>query len=159
VHKLLEQIVKCKSNPAVLVDRAKLILELLKGANNTKTSHALGLHRDTARYWRGGWLANTYHLAQAESLISLEDEATLMEVVEQILKDAQRNGGPCKFKPEEIVQIIAIACEEPKASGYPISHWTPQAIAREAVKREIVSSISIRQVGRFLKALPKSSLT
>lgn len=139
----------------MLVDRAKLILELLKGANNTKTARVLELHRDTARFWRNRWLAATYHLAEAESLIALEDEATLLEVVKEILADRWRSGGPCKFKPEEIVQIIAVACEDPQASGYPVSHWTPGEIAREVVKRGIVSSISARQVGRFLKARPQ----
>jgi hypothetical protein len=46
---------------------------------------------------------------------------------------------------------VAIACEDPQASGYPISHWTAKEIAAEAVKRGIVESISVRQVGRFLK--------
>jgi hypothetical protein len=46
---------------------------------------------------------------------------------------------------------MALACEDPKASSLPISHWTPTELAKEAIRRGIVESISPRSVGRFLK--------
>jgi hypothetical protein len=46
---------------------------------------------------------------------------------------------------------MALACEDPQASSLPISHWTPKELANEAIRRGIVSSISPRSVGRFLK--------
>jgi hypothetical protein len=46
---------------------------------------------------------------------------------------------------------MALACEDPHASSLPISHWTPQELAKEAIRRGIVASISPRSVGRFLK--------
>ncbi|WP_218639641.1 helix-turn-helix domain-containing protein [Paenibacillus sp. FSL R7-0337] len=49
------------------------------------------------------------------------------------------------------VQIVAIACEDPKVCGRPVSHWTPREVQNEAVKRGDVETISVRQVGRFLK--------
>ena len=36
---------------------------------------------------------------------------------------------------EQIVQIVAVACEQPASSGRPISHWTPRELAAELVKR------------------------
>ena len=75
----------------------------------------------------------------------------LREAIEQTLADEARSGVPSTFSAEQIVQIVAIACEQPQASGYPISHWTPKEVARESIKRGIVTSISERQVGRFLK--------
>ncbi len=39
--------------------------------------------------------------------------------------------------------IIAIACEDPEKSERPISHWSAQEIADEAIKRNIVLQISI----------------
>ena len=62
-----------------------------------------------------------------------------------------RPGTPATFSAEQICRIIAVACEEPEESGRPISEWTPRELADEVVKREIVESISPRQVGRFLK--------
>ena len=71
--------------------------------------------------------------------------------VETRLSDAARSGSPGKFSAEQVAQIIAIACEVPQDSGYPVSHWTAKELAMEAVKRGVVESISERQVGRFLK--------
>lgn len=152
MRKLLEQIVRCKQkNKALLVERANLILKLLEGVNNTQAAQALNLHRDTARYWRERWLAGQGHLSQAEPLIALEDETTLLRLLEEILSDAPRSGSPAKFSAEQIGQIIALACEEPAASGYPVSHWSASDLRREVLKRGLVEAISVRQVGRFLK--------
>jgi hypothetical protein len=60
-----------------------------------------------------------------------------------------RCGAPPKFTPEQIAGIIALACERPSQSGAPVSHWTPPELAREAIKRGIVESISPRQVDLF----------
>jgi putative transposase len=50
-----------------------------------------------------------------------------------------------------VVQIIALACEAPKLSNRPLSHWTARELADEAVKRGLVDSISPQTVARFLK--------
>ncbi len=47
---------------------------------------------------------------------------------------------------------MTIACEPPELSGRPVSEWTHAELADEAVKREIVSSISASQIGRYLRA-------
>jgi hypothetical protein len=49
-----------------------------------------------------------------------------------------------------VTHLYAIACEDPRASGRPISQWTTRELADELMKRHIVESISERQVGRFL---------
>lgn len=46
--------------------------------------------------------------------------------------------------------VISIACEDPEASGRPVTSWTANEIAEEAVKRNIVTSVSKSQVQRFL---------
>ena len=45
---------------------------------------------------------------------------------------------------------MAVACELPEQSDRPITHWTTRELADEVIKREIVPSISVRTVGRFL---------
>ena len=80
------------------------------------------------------------------------DDKPLAEAIEAVLADAYRSGAPSCFSAEQIVQIIAVACEEPQASGLPVTHWTPQDLADEAVKRGIVERISARSAGRFLKS-------
>ena len=80
------------------------------------------------------------------------DQKSLSEVVEEVLRAQPRGGVLSPFTAEQIVQIIAIACEKPAASKRPISHWRARELAEEAVKRKIVEQISVRTVGRFLKS-------
>jgi putative transposase len=54
------------------------------------------------------------------------DDKALMEWVESILTDQERSGAPATFTIEQVVQIVALACEEPQASGLPITDWTPR---------------------------------
>jgi putative transposase len=75
----------------------------------------------------------------------------LLALIEQALDDAPRPGGPATFTPQQIVQIVAVACEPPEESGRPISHWSARELADEVKKRQIVKDISPRTVGRFLK--------
>ena len=67
-----------------------------------------------------------------------------------LLQDAPRSGTPARFSPEQLTQIIAVACEDPKNCGRPISHWSAEEIADEVVKRAIVPQISERTVNRLL---------
>ena len=74
-------------------------------------------------------------------------EKALRECVEGVLADAPRSGAPATFAPEQVVQIVALACEAPREdSGRALSHWTPRDLADEAVKRGIVGSISVRKL-------------
>ena len=89
-------------------------------------------------------------------------DKNLMSSIKQILSDRPRPGTNKFFSTEQVIQIVALACESPEKSGKPISHWTPKELAAEAVKRGIVTKISPRSVGRFLKrgypTTPSSSL-
>ena len=146
---LLEQIARSRTNPHRLVQRAQLILFATEGMNNTKIGQQLQLHRHQVRYWRQRWHQSI------ERLLNLEQEGisdpALSQRLREVLSDEQRSGGPAKFPLEQIVQIVAVACELPASSGRPINHWTPTELADEVVKRGIVEAISVRSVGRFLK--------
>ena len=80
----------------------------------------------------------------------MASEAELETRILAVLSDEPRSGAPPKFTPEQVVAIVALACEPPADSERPISHWTPTELAAEAIKRGIVDSISPRQVDRFL---------
>ena len=79
------------------------------------------------------------------------NEKNLLAAIEGVLGDAYRSGTPPKFSAKQVVQIVALACEEPVLSERPISHWTPKELADEVVKRGIAESISPQSVERFLK--------
>ena len=148
--RLLEQIARAHTNPYRLVQRAQLILWAAAGITNTEIALSLRLTRNRVRLWRTRWLRETESLAQAES-DGIDDEALCTKLI-SMLADEQRRGNPGKFSLEEIMQIVALACELPATSQRPVTHWTPRELALEAVKRGIVTEISPRSVGRFLKA-------
>jgi len=79
------------------------------------------------------------------------NDKQLTQLIISVLQDSERPGTPANFSTEQVVQIVALACESPSESGRPVSHWTPAELADEAVKRGIVEEISPRSVGRFLK--------
>src|SRR5262249_37925845 len=99
--------------------------------------------------WRDRWLGATPQLHQAEQ--EQAPEPALLARIEQVRADAPRPGAPATFTPEQIVQLVAVACEPPEQSGRPIDHWTARELADEVKKRGIVPDISPRGAGRFLK--------
>jgi putative transposase len=147
--KLLEQIVRKRSNPHRLVQRAQIVLLAAEGVDNTAISKQINLHRHQVRNWRQRWQESVDRLNCLEQEGS-SDEALLGQVI-GVFSDEARPGGPAIFGVEQIVEIVAVACELPASSGRTISHWTPRELAEEVVRRGIVASISPRSVGRFLK--------
>lgn len=146
---ILEAILRRRTAPLWLVTRVKIIVRAVEGWTNTAIAEELGLDRITVRLWRNRWSES------AERRVALEETAVSDQELETCLvdslRDAYRSGTPPKFSAEQVVQIVALACEDPQASGYAVSHWTPKEVAAEAIKRGIVERISERQVGRFLK--------
>jgi transposase len=147
-QEMLEQIVRRATSPQCEVMRAQIILAAAAGKNNQQIADRMGIDPQTVRTWRGRWAEAAERL---EAIEAGDDEAALPEVVHELLRDDPRRGAPAKFTPEQICQLVAVSCEPPSASGRPVSHWTPDELADEVVKRGIVTSISPRSVGRFLK--------
>lgn len=146
-RRVLERIVLRESSSQQQVRRAKIVVAAVAGANNEEIGRQVGVTEDTARLWRERWGA------AAEALLAAEaegDDRALEVVVVGLLADEPRSGAPATFTPEEICQIVALACEPPEASARPIDRWTPRELADEAVKRGIVPRISPQSVERFL---------
>ena len=130
----LQQIVKRPSTPQQIALRASIILLAAEGLNHRDIARERNISRDMARLWRNRWL----ELSQKD-----------MPVLER-LADAPRPGGPSTFSLEQILQLFALACEQPQTDGRPISHWTSRELADEMIKQGIVESISPRHVGRLM---------
>jgi putative transposase len=150
-RRVLEQLVRRHTSPPHQVRRARGILAAAHGATNAAAGRRVGMTADTARTWRRRWAAASEAVAVAEAEREDEDDdRALAQVICDVLADAPRSGAPPTFTPEQLCQVMAIACEPPGDSGRPISQWTPRELADEAVKRNIVPRISARSVGRFL---------
>ena len=144
----LERIIRKSNSKQAHVTRAKIILLADEGLGNQEIADRLESHRQTARKWRDCWIAEVGNLAVVEGDA---DDKALGKYVLGLLNDQPRSGTPGKFTAEQICQIVAISCESPDKYGRPVTHWTPQELADEVMKQGIVESISVRQVGRFLK--------
>jgi hypothetical protein len=129
-----------------------MVLTMAAGANNEQAGRQLGLHPQSMRTWRARWLEAVPRLAALEAEDSTDQVLTAAIIA--VLTDAPRSGTPPTFTPEQLCQILALACEHPTESDRPVTHWTPPELAAEAVKRGIVRSISPRTVGRVLKRGP-----
>jgi putative transposase len=144
----LEYLSRCQTASVRLARRVAVLLALADDPCLERVAAELGLTRVSVRLWRDRWLEASDCLRAAEAEASDQD---LLALIEDALDDAPRSGGPATFTAEQIVAIVAVACEPPEKSGRPISHWTHAELADEVKKRQIVKSISPRSVGRFLK--------
>src|SRR3954468_17561493 len=145
----LEHLGRCQTASVRLVRRAAVLLALAGDPCLEKVAQGQGLTRVSVRLWRDRWLDAKDRLLAVEA--DGGSDQGLLELIEDALDDAPRPGGPATFSPEQIVQIVAVACEPPSKSGRPISHWTHRELADEVKKRQIVKNIAPRSVGRFLK--------
>lgn len=134
----LERVVRTHTAGQQLVTRAWIILAAGDEQNNAQIARWLGLDDETPGFWRQRWL-------------QLRDVPLEEVSVDERLADAPRCGAPAKFTPEQVCQIIALACEKPADSDRPISQWSHREFADEIMRRGIVNSISPRHAGRLLK--------
>jgi putative transposase len=143
---ILERLLRQHRTPQALVRRIQIVVAAAAGVPNEQIAQQVACSPKTVRRWRARWAATQPDLAALEP-----DDPALRTRIAEALADAPRPGAPPTFTPEQIVHIIAIACTPPAASGRPVDAWTPRELADEAEKRQIVSSLSARSVGRFLK--------
>ena len=147
-RKLLEGFTRTKKAAQQLVERCRVVLLSAAGRRNEAQASELGIDRQRVRRWRHRWAREMASLCAAEAAGATRQD--LAKLIIAVLTDAARSGAPVTFSAEQVAGIIALACEPPSDSGLPVSHWTPPELAREAIKRGIVASISPRQVDRFL---------
>jgi putative transposase len=146
----LEQLVRASTTAQAVALRGRVVLAAADGASTRGLAQRLAVTRNTVQLWRDRWASASEALLAAEAEGGPGDDRALVAVVRGVLADAPRPGAPPTFTPEQLCQIMALACEPPADSGHPISQWTPRELAGEAVARGIVPRISARSVGRFL---------
>jgi len=148
---ILERLARAKLTSQQLAGRARIVLLSNLGMGNQQIADSLGVDRQRVRRWRRRWSKQEGRIANAVDVGATEHD--LEALIREVLSDDPRCGGPPKFTPEQVTDIIAVACERLDESGNPTSHWTPADLARESVRRGIVESISPRSVDRILKEL------
>lgn len=132
----LDRLVRRHNSAQKLVRRAQVVLGADAGEPYQQLAARLGIQPKVVTTWVKRWGET------AEQELSVEER----------LSDLERPGAPDTFTPEQLCQLVALACESPEVYGRPMTHWTPRELAEEAMKQGIVSSISVRHTGRLLNA-------
>ena len=148
---LLEEVIRRGQSPQCAVLRARIVLQAALGMRNEHIAQELGICIPTVQRWRRRWAEAFDALVEVESQ---GDEKDLRVLLWGVLSDAPRPGRPGTFTPEQVCQILALACEPPALSGRPVTHWTSRELTEEVLQRGIVEHISSRTVWRFLKRSP-----
>ena len=112
--------------PSRLRQRASIILLAFQGHRNEVIAQQVGLGQGPVGIWRRRWARAFERLIHLECS---ETHAKLRRAIEAVLNDEPRPGAPGKFTPEQVTQILAVACEPPAQSGRPITHWTAHELA------------------------------
>lgn len=112
---VLTSLVRRWRTPQQIAKRARVILESEQEMSNLQISKRIPLDRPQVGVWRERW-------------IDQRERLRLVEIKE----------------PDELesVMMVVIACEDPKNSGRPVSHWPLREIRDEAISRGIVKTIS-----------------
>ncbi|MES2793933.1 MAG: helix-turn-helix domain-containing protein [Planctomycetota bacterium] len=148
MHRILQQIVSSRSLGTAIITRAKIILMAFSKHDNQMIGEQQHCSRETVGLWRRRW--RDFYAALL-SLQFADPQAAFRRAIIECLSNAQRCGLPGKFGPEQIVGLIAIACEPLEQSGRPVITWTGKELADEAKKRGLIESISASQVNRILR--------
>jgi putative transposase len=145
--RILTELAVGTHTPLHLKTRSQIVLHAANGWTNNAIEKHLGIDAKTVKLWRDRYSR------QYEELCRIEGETPhkIRSTVKKLLSDEQRPGRSAKFTDEQVAAIIAMACEDPQKFAVPCSHWTPGLLQIEVIKLGIVNSISVRQIGRFLK--------
>src|SRR3954470_15537686 len=144
---ILQELSRSRTEAKGIVQRALILVLGLQGLLNEQIAVTVGLNRQQVGIWRQRWRDAWNSLCVWECT----EPRRLREAVLEVLSDAPRPGSPGKITAEQVAQILAVACESPRLSGRPITRWTHRELRDEVVRRGIVASLSVAQVGRYLK--------
>lgn len=143
---VLQELSRSRSEAAFISQRATIIVLAFDKQSNEDISLVVGLERKQVGLWRRRW----QQAWESLTLLECAEPRRLREAIRETFRDAHRSGAPGKFTPEQVAQILAVACEPPSQSGRPITHWTQRELRDEVIQRGIVETISESRIWHFL---------
>jgi transposase len=144
---VLTEFSKSRSVPQRLADRAAMVMFSFAGLTNEEISQRVGVNRMQVGLWRRRWRDNWDSL----TVLECREPLKLREAIREVFRDAPRRGCQPRVTADQVNRIQAVACESPRLSGRPISHWSVRELRDEVIHRQIVVGISEAQVGRYLR--------
>jgi hypothetical protein len=142
--------------------RLSILLLASEGQANKQVARSLVMTVDTVKYWRNRWI-DCYSkllifekgLAEIEQA-SIRDKKMVSKLLE-VISDRPRAGKPPRISLAQKQEIIALACKSPSDFGIEQTDWTYGLLAKVAMEKKIVDSISPTYLGRLLKNKPTST--
>lgn len=147
-HSVLQEISVARTSEVRMAQRARIILLAFEGRKNEQIGAEVGMNPDQVGVWRKRWKGAFTKLVAVECN---ESRDGLRKAILQVLADEQRSGRRRRITPEQQAQLVALACEQPDAESSPVTRRSSEDLAREAVERGIVDSISARHLRDILK--------
>jgi transposase len=126
----LESLALARKAPLRSVQRACIILAAADGDSNAEIAREVGVYVNTVRTWRGRFAVDGM----------------------KGLADRPRSGRPPVFATTVVAGVKALACALPAEHDLPLSRWSCQDLADEAVARGITNRVSGSTVRRCLAA-------
>jgi hypothetical protein len=151
VRSLVAALARQRSAEYRQVQRAELLLAMAAGVGNNALARTHDVDRGVVRKWRTRWVELARTLAHIETTEATDTQLSALLVAG--LRDLPRSGTPATFSAEQIVQVLALSCEDPQASGRPVTHWTPLELADEVVKRGLAARHSRLPSGVFFNQI------
>jgi transposase len=103
----IERLARSRTEPARLVERARIVRHAGQGRPVRATAEDLHLAAQTVRFW-----VKRFNAAGLDGLA-----------------DAPRSGRPATYTPEQVGAVIAAALTNPQALGLPFGAWTLDRLA------------------------------
>jgi transposase len=148
MFEILTELSSSRNVSVAVASRVNIILLGFKKQLNQVIADSLGVSAKMVGIWRRRWSDSFAALLRMEFE---ETDAGFRRAIIECLSDAPRSGSPGKFTPEQIVGLIAIACQPPETKGRPVTSWTGRELADEGCKCGLVDSISASHVNRILR--------
>ena len=113
----LVKLVKSGMTPAIIIQRAKILLLKADGLSNDSVAEALGINKRTVLLW-----TQKYRNRSSD------------ETLDDILSVSEGRGPKEEISGEARTWITGIACQKPKDFGYAAETWTNPALTRHIRK-------------------------
>jgi transposase len=100
-ERAIKRLAASRTEPARLVERARILQHALDGARVPTIARAVGVSQETARTW-----IKRFNAGGLEGL-----------------KDAERSGRPATYPAEQVGEMVATALSKPEELGLPFASW------------------------------------
>lgn len=147
-RELLRKIHAKRSLPEFMKNRVQVVLAASEGLQNQEIAKKYDLEVHRIGMWRKRFAEHHRTWTQSDpTLRPALNEALLLAW----LADRKGRGRKETITQEQRTKIAALSLESPEQSNLPVTHWTSELLAKEAVRRGIIETISTSSVKKILK--------